>query len=84
MIIASERMDDDPGWRLLDPGELVHVSADLSIATSSPFPATPAHLLRLADLEPGAAAAQHPEDARPGPPGRQRPAADRDRPGHKG
>ncbi len=81
MIIASERMDDDPGWRLLAPGELVHVSADLSIATSSPFPATPAHLLRLADLEPSAAAAQHPEDARPG---HQRPAADRDRRGHKG
>jgi predicted glutamine amidotransferase len=69
VIIASERMDDDPGWRLLAPGELVHVSTDLSIATSSPFPATPTHLLRLADLEPGVAAAQHPEDARPGPAG---------------
>ena len=81
VIIASERMDDDPGWRLLAPGELVHVSADLSIATSSPFPATPAHLLRLADLDPSVAAAQHPEDARPG---HHRPAADRDRRGHKG
>jgi predicted glutamine amidotransferase len=65
VIIASERMDDDPGWRLLDPGELVHVHADLSIATSSPFPAVPVHLLRLADLEPGAATSQHPETAQP-------------------
>jgi len=84
VIIASERMDDDPGWRLLAPGELVHVSADLSIATSSPFPATPTHLLRLADLDPSAAAAQHPDHGRPDPAGHQRPAADRDRRGHKG
>ena len=28
VVIASERMDDDPGWRLLDPGELLHVSSD--------------------------------------------------------
>jgi predicted glutamine amidotransferase len=69
VIIGSERMDDDPGWRLLAPGELVHVTADLSIATSNPFMAAPAHLLRLPDLEPGVAASQHPEDARPGPAG---------------
>jgi predicted glutamine amidotransferase len=60
VLIASERMDDDPGWRLLDSGELLHVSADLSIVTSNPFPATPRHLLDLAQLDAAAAASQHP------------------------
>jgi predicted glutamine amidotransferase len=31
VIIASERMDDDPGWREFDVGELVHVDGDLSV-----------------------------------------------------
>jgi predicted glutamine amidotransferase len=63
VIIASERMDDDPGWRLLDPGELLHVSSTLQIGSSAPFPAEPAHLLSVADLDPAAAASQHPEAA---------------------
>src|ERR1039457_1483075 len=58
VIIASERMDDDPGWRLLDPGELLHVSATLEIERTAPFPPEPAHLLRTSDLEPVAAASQ--------------------------
>jgi glutamine amidotransferase len=69
VIIASERMDDDPAWRRLAAGELVHVGADLSITSSSPFRAVPAHLLQLADLEPDAAASQHPEGTGPGPGG---------------
>ncbi|HEY0716061.1 MAG TPA: class II glutamine amidotransferase [Streptosporangiaceae bacterium] len=60
VIIASERMDDDPGWQLLAPGELLHVGPDLVIDRSTPFPAPPRQLLRLADLEPAAAASQHP------------------------
>lgn len=60
VLIASERMDDDPGWRLLDSGELLHVSADLSIRTSHPFPSTPRHLLRLTELDAAAATSQHP------------------------
>ena len=63
VIIASERMDDDPGWRLLDPGELLHVSSTLEIKSSAPFPAEPAHLLSLSGLDPAAAASQHPETA---------------------
>jgi predicted glutamine amidotransferase len=63
VVIASERMDDDPGWRLLDPGELLHVSSTLEIRSSAPFPAEPAHLLSLSDLDPAAAASQHPETA---------------------
>jgi predicted glutamine amidotransferase len=63
VVIASERMDDDPGWRLLDPGELLHVSSTLQIRSSAPFPAEPAHLLSLSDLDPAAASSQHPETA---------------------
>lgn len=63
VVIASERMDNDPGWRLLDPGELLHVSSTLEIERSAPFPAGPAHLLTVSDLDPVAAASQHPEAA---------------------
>jgi glutamine amidotransferase len=65
VIIASERMDDDPGWRLLDPGELLHVSSTLEISSTAPFPPEPAHLLRASDLGAAAAASQH-EQAAPG------------------
>jgi len=60
VIIASERMDDDPGWRMLAPGELVHVDRNLRISSSAPLPATPSHLLTLAELDEAAAASQHP------------------------
>ncbi|MDQ2845915.1 MAG: class II glutamine amidotransferase [Actinomycetota bacterium] len=58
VIIASEPMDDDPGWRLMDSGELVHVSADLAIHSSTPFPAEPCHQLTVSDLATTAAASQ--------------------------
>lgn len=63
VIIASERMDDDPGWRLLDPGELLHVSPALEMESTAPFPPEPAHLLRVSDLDPAAASSQHPQAA---------------------
>jgi predicted glutamine amidotransferase len=60
VIIASERMDDDPGWRLVEPGELLHVQADLRVTSSSPF-RPPRQLLSADQLSPVAAASQHPE-----------------------
>ena len=63
VIIASEQMDDDPGWRLLGPGELLHVRSDLTIDSSHPFPPAPRHLLQRADLDPATAASQHPQAA---------------------
>ena len=63
VIIASERMDDDPGWRLLDPGELLHVHPTLEMSSTTPFPPEPARRLQTADLEPAAAASQHPQAA---------------------
>jgi hypothetical protein len=59
VVFASERMDDNPAWRLLDAGELVHVDADLNINGRLVFPDPPRHLLRHSDLSPAAAAAQH-------------------------
>jgi glutamine amidotransferase len=67
VVLASERMDDDAGWRLLYPGELLHVTRDLTITSSTPFPANPRHLLSLADLSPIAAASQHPIVGSPKP-----------------
>ncbi|KAB2387934.1 class II glutamine amidotransferase [Actinomadura montaniterrae] len=47
-VLASERMDGAPGWRLLDPGELLVV--DGAVATSLfPFD-PPAHPVSLDDL----------------------------------
>jgi predicted glutamine amidotransferase len=63
VIVASERMDADPGWRLLDPGELVHVGPTLVVESSLPLPDPPARPLTLADLQPRAAAAMAPPPA---------------------
>ena len=34
VVLASERMDENPGWRLLDPGELLHVDGHRRISTA--------------------------------------------------
>jgi len=54
VVLASEPMSAEPGWRLLDSGELLRVRADLTVESSSPFPARPARQLSVGDL--GAAA----------------------------
>lgn len=62
VIVASERMDEDPGWRALDPGELVHVPRTLEVESTVALPDPPAHQLGLDDLEGRAAAAQAPAE----------------------
>jgi predicted glutamine amidotransferase len=57
VVVASEQMDEDPGWRPLEPGELVHVDSGLQVS-STRLEEAPAHPLTLADLNPGAAASQ--------------------------
>ena len=49
VTIASERMDDDPGWRLLDSGELLHVSTALRLSSRTILTDPPAYPLTLSD-----------------------------------
>jgi glutamine amidotransferase len=58
VVFATEPMDEDAGWRALEPGELVHVDRELRISSHTAVARPPAHLLRLEDLEPHAAASQ--------------------------
>jgi|SRR5579884_78288 len=58
VIIASEAMDENPGWRALQSGELVHVGPDLEVTVTRVIDRPPAHQLTLAELEPKAAASQ--------------------------
>ena len=47
VVIASERMDDSPAWRLLEPGELLRIGRDLRIESSVALPDPPARMLAL-------------------------------------
>ncbi|MDN4644484.1 class II glutamine amidotransferase [Arthrobacter sp. PsM3] len=60
VLFATEPMDQNPGWRPMAPGELVHVSPVLAVTATFPFPDALAHPLTLSDLEPSAAASQKP------------------------
>ncbi len=59
-IIASQPMDTNPLWRLLEPGELIHVDPMLHITSTIAVPDPPAHMLELTAHE---AAAQLEEPA---------------------
>ncbi|HEU5475478.1 MAG TPA: hypothetical protein VFV67_32950 [Actinophytocola sp.] len=61
-VVASERMDEDPHWRLLAPGELLHITADQRqrLTSQNAIDRAPAHQLTLVDLHPQAAASQQP------------------------
>jgi predicted glutamine amidotransferase len=63
VVVASERMDDHPAWRMLEPGELLHVAPDLHVASTVPIADPPAHQLTLEDLSSRAAASQAAERA---------------------
>jgi glutamine amidotransferase len=58
VIVASEEMDEDTGWRALESGELVHVDPSLNVTVTRVIDRPPAHQLTLADLDPKAAASQ--------------------------
>jgi glutamine amidotransferase len=60
VIFATEPMDDDPGWRHLEAGELVHVDAELNVTSRIAVPDPPAHPVRLTDLRPRAVESQRP------------------------
>jgi predicted glutamine amidotransferase len=60
VVFATEQMDDHPRWRLIDPGELVHVEAGLQISRDLVLPDPPRHQLSPEDLSPAAQASLHP------------------------
>jgi glutamine amidotransferase len=60
VVFASERMDEDAGWRMLAPGELVHVDHNLEVTCRVAIDGPPARPLTLADLHPDVAASQQP------------------------
>ncbi len=75
VVFASERMDNDPRWSLLAPGELVHVDSALRVSRNLVLPDAPRYLISRADLSPpvGAGAAH----AEPAHDNRTRPRAGR-------
>jgi predicted glutamine amidotransferase len=58
VIVASEVMDEDAGWREIGSGELIHVDADLNVDVTTAIDRPPAHQLTLEQLEPKAAESQ--------------------------
>jgi len=48
VVVASEPLDDTPGWRPLESGELVRVGPDLSVRSSIVVDSPPARLIRIA------------------------------------
>ncbi len=58
VVIASEKMDDDPAWRLMESGELLHVQSTLEVRSRRILEGPPSRLLTLADLTPHARASQ--------------------------
>jgi glutamine amidotransferase len=47
VVVASEELDGEHGWRMLEPGELVHVRPDLTVESAVVLPEPPAHLVPL-------------------------------------
>jgi len=47
VVVASEELDGEHGWRMLAPGELVHVRPDLTVESAVVLPEPPAHLVPL-------------------------------------
>ena len=47
VVVASEELDGESGWRMLAPGELVHVRTDLGVESRIAVPEPPAHLVPL-------------------------------------
>lgn len=60
VVIATEKMDDNPNWRLMDSGEVLRVHSGLDTERSFPLPPQPSHPLTLADLDEHAAQSQQP------------------------
>jgi predicted glutamine amidotransferase len=47
VVVASEKLDGESGWRMLAPGELVHVRPDLTVRSQVVLPEPPARLVPI-------------------------------------
>jgi glutamine amidotransferase len=45
VVVASERLDGETGWRMLASGELIHVRPDLTVESAVVIPEPPAQLV---------------------------------------
>jgi predicted glutamine amidotransferase len=52
VVVASEKLDGESGWRMLAPGELVHVRPDLTVRSEVVLPEPPARLVPLGSDNP--------------------------------
>lgn len=66
VLVASERMDEDPGWCSLGAGDVLRVGPDLEPRISRLIDTSPAYPLTLADLDEQAARSQQPPAGRNG------------------
>jgi glutamine amidotransferase len=57
-VIASERMNANFGWRLLESGELIHVDPQVRVTSTIVVPDPPAHMIDLTAMSAQAAIAQ--------------------------
>jgi predicted glutamine amidotransferase len=47
VVVASEQLDGETGWRMLAPGELIHVRPDLSVESAIIFSQPPARIVPI-------------------------------------
>jgi predicted glutamine amidotransferase len=66
VVLASERMDVDPGWRLLAPGELLQIDATLRVRRRLILAQPPARPLSIEQLGATARASQARSPSAPG------------------
>ena len=52
VIVASERLDGESGWRMLAEGELIHVRPDLSVQSAVVIAEPPARLVPISGQNP--------------------------------
>ena len=51
-VVASEELDGESGWRMLAPGELVHVRPDLTVESAVVISEPPARLVPITGTNP--------------------------------
>jgi predicted glutamine amidotransferase len=46
-VVASQRMDSNPTWRMMESGELIHVDSQLKVTSTIAVPDPPAKMMEL-------------------------------------